>query len=54
VKQAELPGLLERTAAQIAKRPAAFPEIALTSSRDGVGIEDLRASIARLIAERGG
>jgi GTP-binding protein len=54
VKQAELPGLLERTAAQIAKRPAAFPEIALTSSRDGVGIEDLRASIARLIVERGG
>jgi GTP-binding protein len=45
--------LLERTAAAIKRRPAAFPEIALTSSRDGEGIADLRASIARLLSERG-
>jgi GTP-binding protein len=53
VKKSEIPALLERTAAAIKRRPAAFPEIALTSSRDGDGIADLRASIARLLSERG-
>ncbi|MCX7327958.1 MAG: ribosome biogenesis GTP-binding protein YihA/YsxC [Hyphomicrobiales bacterium] len=53
VKTSEIPALLERTAAAIKRRPAAFPEIALTSSRDGDGIADLRASIARLLRERG-
>jgi GTP-binding protein len=53
VKKSEIPALLERTAAAIKRRPAAFPEIALTSSRDGDGVADLRASIARLLSERG-
>ena len=53
VKKADLPGVLERTTAAIVRRPAAFPEVLLTSSRDGMGIEDLRASIARLLSERG-
>jgi len=35
------------------KRPAAFPEAIFTSSRSGEGIGDLRAAIARLLAERG-
>jgi GTP-binding protein len=39
--------------AAIAKRPAAFPELIATSARNGRGIEDLRAAIARLIRERG-
>jgi GTP-binding protein len=36
----------------IAKSAAAFPDVIATSSRDGAGIPELRAAIARLIAER--
>ncbi len=39
------------TKAAIAKRPAAYPEILLTSSETGAGIEDLRATIARFLEE---
>jgi GTP-binding protein len=35
-------------------RPAAFPEVILTSSRSGEGIGELRAAISRLLAERCG
>lgn len=38
--------------AQIAKSAAAFPDIVATSSRDGTGVPELRAAIARLVAER--
>jgi GTP-binding protein len=40
-------------AAAIAKRPAAFPEILLTSSETGSGLAELRAAIAALLIERG-
>ena len=53
-KQAELEKRLAETKAALARRPAAFPEIRLTSSRDGSGVEELRADIARLVRERGG
>lgn len=43
---------LAETASALARRPAAHPEIAATSSRTGAGIPDLRAAIARLAAER--
>jgi GTP-binding protein len=39
-------------AAAIAKRPATFPDIIATSARDGIGIAELRAAIARLMTER--
>jgi len=39
--------------AALANRPAAFPTVLATSSRDGAGIPELRAAIARLLAERG-
>ncbi len=39
------------TKAAIAKRPAAYPEILLTSSETGAGIRDLRATIARFLEE---
>jgi GTP-binding protein len=39
--------------AALAKRPAAFPEIAVTSAREGAGMAELRAAIARLFKERG-
>jgi GTP-binding protein len=47
--------LAERIAAirsAIAKRPAAFPDVLVTSARTGDGIPALRAAIARLVAER--
>ncbi len=40
--------------AALAKRPASFPDIFATSARTGDGIPDLRAAIARLLAERSG
>ncbi|HEX4408244.1 MAG TPA: ribosome biogenesis GTP-binding protein YihA/YsxC [Xanthobacteraceae bacterium] len=39
--------------AAIAKRPAAFPDLLATSAHGGDGIPQLRAAIARLLAERG-
>jgi GTP-binding protein len=53
VKKADLAGVVERTSAAVIRRPAAFPEVLLTSSREGTGIAELRASIARLLGERG-
>ncbi|MCO6185581.1 ribosome biogenesis GTP-binding protein YihA/YsxC [Rhizobium sp. L1K21] len=42
--------LLEATAKQIAKHPAAFPEILATSSEKNLGMDDLRAAINFAIA----
>ena len=50
IKQAEIPALLTDTAAKIRKRPAAFPEVLATSSEKLIGIDELRAAIAHLIA----
>jgi GTP-binding protein len=47
--------LAERIAAlrsAMSRRPAAFPDVIATSARSGAGIEQLRAAIARLLAER--
>jgi GTP-binding protein len=52
VKPADLPARIASLAASIAKRPAAFPEIAVTSAHKGAGVPELRAAIARLLAER--
>ena len=38
--------------ASVGRRPAAFPEIAITSARTGLGVAELRAAIARLQIER--
>jgi GTP-binding protein len=51
-KAAELEKRVSEMSAILAKRPAAFPEIAVTSSRDGAGMPELRAAIARLLGER--
>jgi len=53
VKKAEGEKILAATRLEIAKRPAAYPEIIFTSSRTGNGIPDLRTAIARLLEERG-
>lgn len=39
--------------AALMRRPAAFPDVLLTSSRSGVGVPELRAALAQLLAERG-
>ncbi len=41
------------TAAELAKRKAAFPEVLVTSSRTGFGLPEMRAAMARLAIERG-
>ena len=51
VKAAEREPRIAETIAALAKRPAAFPEIIFTSSETGAGIADLRAAIAKLLAE---
>ena len=53
VKNADLAGLVAATKAALAKHPAAYPEVVLTSSRTDAGIGELRAAIARLLRERG-
>jgi GTP-binding protein len=44
-------GLVQKIVAMFPKHPAAYPTIIVTSSRDGVGIEVLRASLATLAAQ---
>jgi GTP-binding protein len=51
-KKAELEARVGDIAAALAKRPAAFPEILVTSSREGSGMPELRAAIARVMRER--
>ena len=52
VKPADLAGRIAAVEAALAKRSAAFPTVLATSSHDGKGISELRAAIARLLAER--
>jgi GTP-binding protein len=53
VKPSELGTRIAGIEATLAKRPAAFPTLIPTSSQNGSGIPELRAAIARLLAERG-
>ena len=53
LKPVELSSRIAEVEAALAKRPAAFPTVLATSSRDATGILELRAAIARLLAERG-
>ncbi len=48
----ELAERIEGVKAAIRKRPAAFPDLIATSSHTGAGIAQLRAAVARLLAER--
>jgi GTP-binding protein len=53
LKLSELGSRIAEVEATLAKRPAAFPTVLATSSHGGTGIPELRAAIARLLAERG-
>jgi GTP-binding protein len=52
VKPSELPGRIRETEQTLAKFAAAFPSVIATSAHDGLGLAELRAAIARLLAER--
>jgi len=52
VKPAELAERLAEVTAALARRPAAYPHVLATSARDGTGVPELRAAVARLLAER--
>jgi GTP-binding protein len=52
VKPPALEQVTSAVAASMRKRPAAYPEVIATSARTGGGIPDLRAAIARLLAEK--
>jgi GTP-binding protein len=52
IKPAELAGRVAEVEAALAKRPAAFPTVLVTSAHAGTGIPELRAAIARLLDER--
>ncbi len=53
VGETELAERIEAVTAAMRKRPAAFPDLIATSSHTGAGMAQLRAAIARLLAERG-
>jgi GTP-binding protein len=52
-KQAGLAALVAAISTALAKHPAAHPEVLVTSARNGAGIPELRAAMARLIKDRG-
>jgi GTP-binding protein len=52
IKPAQLTACLNATATALAAHPAAFPEVLATSAHGGAGIPELRAAIARLLADR--
>jgi GTP-binding protein len=43
---------LSETSTALTRHPAAYPDLIATSSRTGAGLPELRAAIARLLAER--
>ncbi|MFW2392817.1 MAG: ribosome biogenesis GTP-binding protein YihA/YsxC [Methyloceanibacter sp.] len=47
-KQSELQAVIAKTEAELSKRPAAYPQILVTSARTGSGIPELRAAVATL------
>ncbi|MGU3496035.1 ribosome biogenesis GTP-binding protein YihA/YsxC [Xanthobacteraceae bacterium A53D] len=52
VKRTEFEARIAETREKIRKRPAAYPEIFPTSSNNGSGLPELRAAVAKIIAER--
>ena len=53
LKPSALDSRVAEVEAALARRPAAFPVVLTTSAHGGTGIPELRAAIARLLAERG-
>ena len=51
VKAGELEKVIERTAKELSKHPAAYPQIIATSARKGTGLAELRAAILTLMGD---
>lgn len=51
IKASEMDKVVKETAAAIGKRPAAYPQLIVTSAEMQEGIEDLRAAVVRLAME---
>jgi GTP-binding protein len=51
-KPAELAKRINEVETALANRPASFPVVLATSAEAGTGMPELRAAIARLLAER--
>ena len=49
INETDLDSTMERTLQSLAKHPAAFPSVIATSSETGMGFEELRAVIAKLL-----
>jgi GTP-binding protein len=52
IKPSELETRVKEVEAGLAKWPSAFPAVLATSGHEGIGIQDVRAAVARLLAER--
>lgn len=52
IKPHELEAMREATTAALAKHPAAFPHIIVTSAEKSLGVDELRATIAGIVADR--
>jgi GTP-binding protein len=52
VKPADLAACRAKVEAALSKHPAAFPEVLVTSSREGAGMPELRAAMVKLLEER--
>jgi GTP-binding protein len=53
IGEAELADRIAEVKTAVRKRPATFPDVIATSAHTGDGTDQLRAAIARLLAERG-
>ena len=51
-KATELAAVLAEVADELAKHPAAYPQVLSTSARTGMGIPELRAAVASLAGAR--
>jgi len=54
VKAADQPARIAAALEALGAHPAAYPEVVFTSARSGEGLTEVRAHIARLIAEQAG
>ncbi len=52
-KAAELATVQAKTAEELAKHPAAYPQILTTSARTSIGLPELRAAVASLLPNHG-
>jgi GTP-binding protein len=52
LKLGQTQAMMKATLAAIRQRPAAYPQVLMTSARTGAGISELRAVIAQLLLER--